>query len=114
MTRIHEKILRLVCLVLFASLAANAAAASVNITIRMKNTDSVAHSFCLKIDGGEGEHEQLLAGATRSIPKFLDNGQVVAVRWGVDQGNGSSSCTNKDYDAMRDDNGTTTYTVVAA
>lgn len=108
-------IARCVCMFTCACLIANAAAATVSITIRVKNTDSVAHSFCIKVDSAGQFADTLAPGGTATLVKSLSDGQTVNVTWGYDQGAGSSNCTvGKDYDAMREDNGTTVYTVVYA
>jgi hypothetical protein len=111
---------RLVCLVGAACLTLNAAQV---ITISIKNTDSVAHSWCVHLyymdfDGinrwHSAESGSLAAGATTTDNKQLVSGNKCAVRWGVDQGVGSSNCDNKLYDAMRADDGTIEYTVVGS
>jgi hypothetical protein len=88
------------------------------ITVNIKNTDSVAHSFCIKTDTGtgfmNGYSDRVVAGGTRSVLSSLNNGNKVKVVWGVDQGAGSSNSSNKPYDCMRADDGTTEYTVVGS
>src|SRR5688572_29707273 len=95
------------CLIVFASLLPDAIAG--NITWRVKNADSAAHSYCFltSTDNGanwtESGYGHLYAGNTYSQVTTLANSNLIRIKWGDDQGAGSSNCGgNKPYLAMLD------------